>query len=59
MDKSYTIRQPQLIPTTADNKYNLKHGLFNPIQNSPPNVWRSRLIDRVKNGVFEVNPLKK
>ena len=59
MDKSYTISQPQLIPAHTGNKYNLKYGLFNPIQNSPPNVWRSRLIDRVKNGVFEVNPLKK
>jgi hypothetical protein len=31
------------------NKYNLKHGVFEPMQNSPPSIWKTRLINRVDN----------
>ena len=50
MDNSY-ITKSQSIPIA--NRYNLKHGVFNPIQNSPPNIWSSRLIERINNNVYK------
>jgi hypothetical protein len=32
-------------------QYTLKHGLFDPIQNSPPSVWKNRLMLRLNNTV--------
>jgi hypothetical protein len=29
--------------------YSLKNGLFDPIQNSPPSVWKARLMNRINN----------
>lgn len=59
MDNSYimNISQSQVIPIV--NKYNLKHGLCNPIQNSPPNVWKSRLLERVNNNIYSNNSIDK
>lgn len=34
-------------------QYTLKHGLFYPIQNSPPSVWKTRLMQRLNNTVVE------
>jgi len=28
-------------------QYSLKHGLFDPLQNSPPSVWKERLEKRI------------
>ena len=37
--------------------YTLKHGLFDPIQNSPPSVWKTRLMQRLNNTVVnQPNP---
>ena len=33
-------------------QYTLKHGLFDPIQNSPPSVWKTRLMQRLNNTVM-------
>lgn len=33
-------------------QYTLKHGLFDPIQNSPPSVWKTRLMQRLNNTVI-------
>lgn len=30
-------------------KYTLKHGLFDPIQSSPPSIWKTRLMNRLNN----------
>jgi len=43
------IAQSQAI--SICNRYNLKQGVFNPIQNSPPNIWRSRLMQRVNTNI--------
>jgi len=32
-------------------QYTLKHGLFDPLQNSPPSVWKTRLMQRLNNTV--------
>jgi hypothetical protein len=34
------------ISITIKNQYSLKHGLFLPIQNSPPSIWKDRLLKR-------------
>jgi hypothetical protein len=34
-------------------QYTLKHGLFDPIQNSPPSVWKTRLMQRLNNTAIE------
>ena len=36
-------------------QYNLKLGIFDPLQNSPPSVWKERLAKRINN----TNTLKK
>lgn len=36
-------------------QYTLKHGLFDPIQNSPPSVWKARLLSRINNTGTLVN----
>jgi hypothetical protein len=33
------------IPTKA--QYSLKLGLFDPLQNSPPSIWKERLAKRI------------
>ena len=33
-------------------QYTLKHGLFDPVQNSPPSVWKTRLMQRLNNTVM-------
>lgn len=36
-------------------QYTLKHGLFDPVQNSPPSIWKARLMQRLNNTVM-INP---
>lgn len=33
-------------------QYTLKHGLFDPVQNSPPSIWKARLMQRLNNTVM-------
>jgi hypothetical protein len=40
-------------------QYTLKHGLFDPVQNSPPSVWKTRLMQRLNNTVSAPNPLRR
>jgi hypothetical protein len=37
-------------------QYTLKHGLFDPIQNSPPSVWKARLTQRLNNTAMPPPP---
>jgi len=42
--------QTQPIPIINPfQKYTLKHGLFDPVQNSPPSIWKTRLMNRLNN----------
>jgi len=44
--------QPKTQPVAIINplqQYTLKHGLFDPIQNSPPSGWKTRLMQRLNN----------
>ncbi len=41
--------KPKSIPISITNQYSLKHGIFLPIQNSPPSMWKDRLLKRVNN----------
>ena len=48
--------QPKTQPIAIINplqQYTLKHGLFDPIQNSPPSVWKTRLMTRLNNTVVK------
>jgi len=45
-----TKTQPIAI-VNPHHQYTLKHGIFDPIQNSPPSVWKTRLIQRLNNTV--------
>lgn len=33
-------------------QYTLKHGLFDPVHNSPPSIWKARLMQRLNNTVI-------
>jgi hypothetical protein len=44
--------QPIAIATASGIQYNLKHGLFDPIQNSPPSVWKARLMQRLNTATY-------
>ena len=47
--------QSKTQPITIINslqQYSLKHGLFDPIQNSPPSIWKARLMHRLNNTVM-------
>ena len=64
MNDIRTTNITKSIPIKINNQYILKHGLFDPMQNSPPSIWTSRLINRIdgfsldtKNSVY-VNTLK-
>lgn len=37
-----------LLIISIKQQYNLKHGIFDPLQNSPPSVWKDRLLKRIK-----------
>jgi hypothetical protein len=47
MDNEHVTKKTQPIAIAIGKQYNLKHGLFDPIQNSPPSVWKSRLMQRL------------
>ncbi len=51
-------RKAQPITIVINKQYTLKHGLFDPIQNSPPSIWKARLLQRLNNTVVsQPNPL--
>ena len=47
MNEVQIIRQTPAIAIPIKQQYNLKHGLFDPLQNSPPSVWKERLNKRL------------
>ena len=49
MDNACNVNKDRHIPIPIINNYNLRHDLFNPIQNSPPSIWKSRLLHRINN----------
>jgi hypothetical protein len=56
MNSSLMNNQPKTQPIAIINplqQYTLKHGLFDPIQNSPPSVWKTRLMSRLNNTVVK------
>ena len=49
MDNACNVDNGKHIPITITNNYSLRQDLFNPIQNSPPSIWKSRLLHRISN----------
>ena len=41
------INKTSAINIPSTQQYNLKHGLFDPLQNSPPSIWKDRLKKRI------------
>lgn len=46
-----TTKTKPIAIVSSIQPYSLKHGLFDPIQNSPPSVWKARLMHRINNTV--------
>jgi hypothetical protein len=47
MNEVRVINKTPPITIPFKQQYNLKHGLFDPLQNSPPSVWKERLNKRL------------
>ena len=47
MNEVRVINKTPAINIPIKQQYNLKHGLFDPLQNSPPSVWKERLHKRL------------
>ena len=47
MNEVCVIKKTPAINIPIKQQYNLKHGLFDPLQNSPPSVWKERLNKRL------------
>ncbi len=47
MNEVRVINITSAIPIPLKQQYNLKHGLFDPLQNSPPSIWKDRLKKRL------------
>ena len=56
MDNVLVTQKTPPIAIAIGKQYNLKHGLFDPVQNSPPSVWKARLMQRL-NTVVHTAPL--
>jgi len=41
------VNKSSAINIPFKQQYNLKHGLFDPLQNSPPSIWKDRLKKRI------------
>jgi len=41
------INKTPAISIPIKHQYTLKHGLFDPLQNSPPSIWKERLNKRL------------
>jgi len=58
MDNACTVNKDNYVSIPIIKQYNLKHDLFNPIQNSPPSVWKERLLKRIYKEVILKNENK-
>ena len=52
MENERGTKKSQPIAIASSKQYNLKHGLFDPIQNSPPSVWKARLMQRLNTATY-------
>jgi hypothetical protein len=49
MNEIRNVRKTPTQPIAIINPLSLKHGLIDPMQNSPPSVWKARLMKRINN----------
>jgi hypothetical protein len=47
MNEVRVINKTPAITIPFKQQYSLKHGLFDPLQNSPPSIWKERLNKRL------------
>lgn len=47
MNEGCVVNRSSAINIPIKQQYNLKHGLFDPLQNSPPSIWKDRLAKRI------------
>jgi hypothetical protein len=47
MNEVHVINKSLPISISIKRQYNLKLGNFDPLQNSPPSIWKERLAKRI------------
>jgi hypothetical protein len=47
MNEVHVVNKTSAINIPIRQQYNLKYGLFDPMQNSPPSIWKDRLKKRL------------